>query len=189
MGPVGVRVNWRDTFAALATHSDSGRVTRASNTRTPIAARDIAFRSLVLGVIGMAIAYASAFLPPAIAQVGPWLMAIMVPVTLFAIMILGAVRATRPLGRLVWPFLLVFLLVAGGFVLALLLPTETRDSGLVFGLPARAAVILLGVGVVPLFMLPVAYALTFDTHTLSEDDIARVRAARLTDVAPVTTPE
>jgi hypothetical protein len=33
------------------------------------------------------------------------------------------------------------------------------------------------VGLLPLFVLPVAYALTFDQTTLSEDDLARVREA------------
>jgi len=182
-------VNWRDTFATLLMHTESGRASGIAGTRTPTTTRDIAFRALVVGVIGMALAYASAFFPPVIAQVGPWLMAVVVPLTLFAIMILGAVREPRSLARLVWPLLLVFLLVAGGFVLALLLPAETPDAGLVLGLPARAAVILWGVGVVPLFILPLAYALTFETQTLSDDDIARVRAARQMDVAPETTRE
>jgi hypothetical protein len=130
------------------------------------------------------LAYASAFFPPVIAWVGPWLMAIMVPLVMFATMILGAVRETRTLGRLTLPFLLVFVLVAGGFVVALLLPVEGADAALFLGLPARAAVILYGVGLLPLFMLPMVYALTFDTLTLTDEDIARVRAARLPGSVP-----
>lgn len=146
--------------------------------------RDMAFRALVLGVFGIALAYASAFFPPSIAFIGPWLMAIMVPLVLFATMILGAVRGTRGLGRLALPFLLVFVLVAGGFVVALLLPAEAADVRLFLGLPPRAAVILYGVGLLPLFMLPMVYALTFDTLTLTDEDIARVRAARLPGSVP-----
>lgn len=167
--------------------SDSGHVTRRSPVRRPVSARDLAFRALVLGVIGIAVGYASAFFPPSIAVVGPWLLAVMVPLTLVSIMILGAVRGTHALGRLVWPFLLVFVLVAGGFVLALLLPDEAHDVGLVFGLPPRAAVILLGVGLLPLFILPMAYAFTFRTHTLTDNDIARVRAARVVQPTPHAT--
>lgn len=167
-------------------HTDSARAPSASRSYTPMTTRNVALRTLVLGVIGVAVAYASAFLPPSIARLGPWLMAVMVPLTLFAILVLGAVRGTRSLGRLVLPFLLVFVLVAGGFVLALLLPAEGRSSGLVLGLPPRAAVILFGVGFVPLFILPMAYALTFDTYTLTDDDIARVRAARLAPMASTT---
>lgn len=150
----------------------------------PRTVRDTAFRALVLGVIGIALAYASAFFPPSIAFIGPWLMAIMVPLVLFATMILGAVRGTRGLGRLALPFLLVFVLVAGGFVVALLLPAEAADVRLFLGLPPRAAVILYGVGLLPLFMLPMVYALTFDTLTLTDEDIARVRAARLPGSVP-----
>lgn len=170
-------------------HEDSAGTPHSGRASTPLATPDAAFRALVLGVLGIALAYASAFLPAPIARVGPWLMALMVPLTLFAMLMLGAVRNTRPLGRLAWPFLVVFLLVAGGFVLALVLPAEGRTSPLVLGLPARAAVILIGVGIVPLFMLPLAYALTFDTHTLSDDDLARVRAARLGSVVSDAMPE
>jgi hypothetical protein len=182
-------VNWRGTFAEPPMHTNSPRATRRTRPRPPIAARDAALRLLVLGVMGMAVAYATAFLPPSLARAGPWLMAVLVPLTLFAILILGAVRNTRPLGRLAWPLLVVFLLVTGGFVLALVLPDEHSTSTLVLGLPARAAVIVFGVGIVPLFMLPLAYALTFDSYTLSDDDIARVRAARQASATPDVMPE
>jgi hypothetical protein len=180
----GALVNWRGTFAELTMHRDPDDSTRRAPAHSSSATRDVAFVLLVLSVIGMAVAYASAFLPPSVARVGPWLMAVAVPLTLVSILMLGAARGTQPLGRLVWPFLLVLLLVAGGFGLALILPAEGPTSPLVLGLPLRAAVILLGVGIVPLFILPVAYALTFDRHTLSDDDIARVRAARQDDVVP-----
>jgi len=60
----------------------------------------------------------------------------------------------------------------------LVMPAETESSPLWFGLPARAAVVLYGIGVLPLFVLPIAYALTFDSLTLSEADLERVRAAK-----------
>lgn len=145
----------------------------------PASTRDLALRALVIGVLGIALAYASAFFPPAIARVGPWLMAVTMPITMFAMMVLGAVRAGRGIGPLLWPFVLVFLLVAGGFSLALWLPAEDVTTRLWLGLPPRAAVILYGVGLLPLFMLPVVYALTFDALTLTDDDLTRIRAARL----------
>jgi hypothetical protein len=49
-------------------------------------------------------------------------------------------------------------------------------SKLWLGLPARAAVVIYGIGLLPIVVLPVAYALTFDTQTLSADDVERVRA-------------
>ena len=39
----------------------------------------------------------------------------------------------------------------------------------------RAAIVIYGIGLLPIVVLPVAYAITFDTQTLSESDIARVR--------------
>ena len=43
-------------------------------------------------------------------------------------------------------------------------------------MPARAAIVIYGVGLLPIIVLPVAYALTFETQTLSAGDVERVRA-------------
>jgi hypothetical protein len=59
------------------------------------------------------------------------------------------------------------------------MPAETgADAPLWLGLPRRAAIVLYGIGILPLFLLPFAYAWTFDAMTLSEEDLARVAAAR-----------
>ncbi len=150
-----------------------------------LSVRDVALRALVVGVVGIYLAYASAFLPPELARIGPWLMAIVMPMTMFAMMTLGAVRAGRGIGPVAVPFALVFVLVAGGFLVALALPAETVSTPLWLGLPRRAAVILFGVGLLPLFVLPVVYALTFDLLTLTDDDLARVRAARLPETKSI----
>ena len=64
-----------------------------------------------------------------------------------------------------------------GFGAALALPaTEGPLSTLWLGLPARAAVVIYGVGLLPVIVLPVAYALTFETQTLNAEDVERVRA-------------
>ncbi len=138
----------------------------------------LGLRLLVTGVVGMAAAYASAFVDPPVACIGPWLMAVMVPLTMVATLLLGAVRSGRPSRALVLAFAVVFTIVAGGFLLALALPVESVDAPLVAGLPLRAAIILLGVGVLPLFLLPLVYAATFDAVTLDEGDLERVRQAR-----------
>ena len=168
-------------LSMLAGRQQSNEVPAASHM---LSVRDLALRALIAGVAGIAMAYASAFLPLSLARLGPWLMAIVMPLTMCAMMILGAVRAGRGIGPLAVPFAFVFLLVAGGFVLALALPAENANTPLRFGLPPRAAVLLFGVGLVPLFLLPVVYALTFDLFTLTDDDLARVRAARLPDTKP-----
>jgi len=149
--------------------------------------RRVAFAGMVLGALGIAAAYLSAFGGPSVISMGPWIMAIALPVCLVAVMTLGAVRDGRALGAMALPFAVVFLLVAGGFVLALMLPSDVAGDALWFGLPRRAAVILFGVGLLPLFVLPVVYALTFEGLTLSDADIARVRAARVAPNEPPST--
>ena len=39
----------------------------------------------------------------------------------------------------------------------------------------RAAIVIYGIGLLPIIVLPVAYALTFDTQTLSAEDVEQVR--------------
>ena len=49
-------------------------------------------------------------------------------------------------------------------------------STLWLGLPARAAIVIYGIGLLPIVVLPVAYALTFESQTLTAEDIERVRS-------------
>jgi len=106
-----------------------------------------------------------------------WLLAIGIPVALGAIMILGAARGRRGIGPLKLPFLFVVATLAIGFGAALALPaTEGPLSKLWLGLPARAAIVIYGVGLLPIIVLPIAYALTFESQTLSAEDVERVRA-------------
>jgi hypothetical protein len=66
------------------------------------------------------------------------------------------------------------------FALALALPEGpgggTVGEPLLLGLPRRAAVVVYGVGLLPVFVLPIVYALTFDAQTLRAEDLERVRA-------------
>jgi hypothetical protein len=152
-------------------------------TQTPATAATRALSGVVLGTLGIGAAYASAFFPHTVGAAGPYLMAVAVPVCLIATMTLGAVRGSRLRGGLGWPMLLLFVLVCvlvgGGLLLALLLPPDTVAGPYWLGLPRRAAVVVYGVGILPLFVLPLAYAFTFDARTLSDADLARVRAARM----------
>lgn len=107
-----------------------------------------------------------------------WAIALSTALSMLATMVLGAARRGKRnggLGGLALPLVVTFLLIAGGFALALGLPAAGEP--LVLGLPRRAAIVLYGIGLLPLFILPVAYALTFDEMTLSEEDLKRVRQA------------
>jgi hypothetical protein len=91
-------------------------------------------------------------------------------------MVLGAARGSKGIGALKIPILLVFVMLGSGFCLALALPpSEARNAALFLGLPLRAAIIVYGTGLLPTLILPIVYALTFETQTLSEGDIAKVR--------------
>lgn len=128
-------------------------------------------------VATIGVAYASAFFPGGAPVWAPWAMAFGIAVLMVATMALGAARDGR-LGRLAVPFVFVFLVLTVGFGVVLALPpADPLDPELWLGLPPRAAVVLYGVGLLPLLAVPLAYALTFDEMTLSDEDLARVRAA------------
>ena len=139
-------------------------------------ARRVATAVLFVSVVAIAIAYVAALATSGASQWAPWIAAIAIPSSLTAIMILGAIRGDRGIGPLKMPFLFVALILILGFVAALALPaTESAGSRLFLGLPLRAAVIIYGIGLLPIIVLPVAYALTFETQTLSAEDVERVR--------------
>jgi len=122
----------------------------------------------------IAAAYGSAFLPGG-TRWGVWVMVVGLATMVVSLMVLGAARRTGGVGRLALPLAFTFLVLVGGFAAALLLPAEGAGAPLVLGLPVRAAVVLYGVGGLPLLVLPLAYALTFDEMTLREEDLAHVR--------------
>ena len=131
---------------------------------------------LFVSIAAMALAYAEALVTKGASTSAPWIAAIAVPIALTAIMILGAVRGDKDIGRLRIPFVFVALILIVGFLAALLLPaSESPTSSLWLGLPARSAIVIYGIGLLPIIVLPVAYALTFETQTLNAEDVERVR--------------
>lgn len=139
--------------------------------------RRLALQALFISVLAIAIGYAAAFRRAGTPTWAAWLLAIGIPVALGAIMILGATRGRRGIGSLKLPFLFVVATLAIGFGAALALPgTDGPLSKLWLGLPARAAIVIYGVGLLPIIVLPIAYAVTFESQTLSADDLEQVRA-------------
>ncbi len=137
----------------------------------------LALGALVAGLLAIAAAYVGALLPGATPAWAPWGMAIGTSVVHIALMLLGLARAGRPLGGL-WAVLGFTLVVClGAFGAALWRPAESAGAPLVAGLPLRAAVVLYGIGLLPLFVLPLAYALTFDRVTLPAAELEAVRRA------------
>jgi hypothetical protein len=131
---------------------------------------------LTFATIAIAVGYASAFMKGGTPVWGPWMLALGIPAALGGIMVLGAARERGGVGRLAIPFGFVIATLVIGFGLALGLPAnEGADSHLWLGLPARAAIVVYGIGLMPVIVLPVAYALTFETQTLRSEDVEKVR--------------
>jgi hypothetical protein len=138
--------------------------------------RRVSVVALFVSIVAIAMGYAAAFSKGGTPAWAAWLLALGIPVALGAIMVLGAVRGASGIGRLKFPFGFVILILVIGFGAALALPaTESPLSKLWLGLPARAAIVIYGIGLLPIIVLPVAYAMTFETLTLSADDVERVR--------------
>lgn len=141
--------------------------------------RTCALAGCVAGIVLIAIAYATAFLPGGAPGWATWLYMIGTSTTMLAMMVLGAARGRGGIGPLVWPFALIYAVLLVGFGSVLLMPAEIGTATpLWLGLPPRAAIIIYGIGILPLFLLPFAYALTFDSMTLSQEDLARLAAIR-----------
>jgi hypothetical protein len=140
------------------------------------ATKRIARLVITLAMCAIAIAYGSAFMPNGAPVWAPWLLALGIPSALGGIMVLGAARERGGVGRLAIPFAFVIVTLTVGFCLALGLPAnEGPESTLYLGLPLRAAIVVYGIGLLPIVVLPVAYALTFETQTLNAEDVERVK--------------
>lgn len=131
---------------------------------------------VVGGTSALALAYGAALLPGDPPGWSAFLLAGGTGTLLAGLLLFGATRngTVRPgiaalfLGTGAW--------VAGGLIALLALPgVDPADAPLVLGLPRRAAFLLLGVGVAPGLVIPVAYARVFDRHTLTEADLDALR--------------
>jgi hypothetical protein len=149
----------------------SGTTTRGDTTRSGT------LTALCTAILAIATGYAAAFRQSGTPVWAPWLLALGIPISLGAIMILGAARGRKGIGPLKLPILFVVAVLVIGFSAVLVLPeTEGPLSKLWLGLPVRAAIVIYGIGLLPIVVLPIAYALTFETQTLSAEDVERVRA-------------
>ena len=129
-----------------------------------------------LSLLVVAAGYAGSF---AGAAWSPWCLAIGTCGALMSLMALGAVRRGRiaPVLRVV--FVVMFLFCAGCFCVALAMPANEGAGGpLLFGFPLRSTIVLLGIAIVPLLVFPLAWALTFDSSMLSEEDLRKLREAQ-----------
>ncbi|MES2307102.1 MAG: hypothetical protein V4558_16495 [Gemmatimonadota bacterium] len=137
--------------------------------------RSAALAAVVAGVLLVGAAYLATWAgrAPAFAL---YAMIAGIALQVSGITILGGARP----GRTNRPVLIAAGFLAGviilGFGAAALLPPENIATGPYFlGLPRRAAIILLGVGVLPFLVLPFLYAADFDAGGLDESSLERLR--------------
>lgn len=141
-------------------------------------------KSYILALVVVSLAVVGAGYAGSFAAGGPpmwaaWCLAIGTCGALMSLMALGAVRRGHIAPVLRWVFAGMFLWCAGCFCVALALPPNEGAGGtLLFGFPLRSTIVLLGVAVVPILVFPLAWALTFDSSMLSEDDLVRLREAQ-----------
>lgn len=136
--------------------------------------RKLALLTIFLATLIIGAGYASAFLPGGAPRIASFVFAVATAALMTAISVLGAARAGRGIGALRWVFAMTFLIMAGGFCVALVQPPPSPNE-LWLGLPRGAAIILYVVGLLPMIILPVAYALTFDRTTLDEQELTELR--------------
>jgi hypothetical protein len=140
--------------------------------------RSLALGALFVSTLLIAAAYVGALVLTPAPPWTAWALMIGTSTIMLATTVLGVVRHQAGVGRLAVPLAAMFLVLLVGFGAALVMPAETAQSPLWFGLPPRAAVVMYGVGILPLFVLPIAYAMTFESLTLDDADLERVRQAR-----------
>ena len=143
-------------------------------------------KSVILSLVFLSLlvvgaGYAGSFAPGGPAAWSPWCLATGTCGALMSLMALGAVRRGHIAPVLRWVFPGMFLFCCGCFALALAMPANEGAGGtLLFGFPLRSTIVLLGVAVVPILVFPFAWAFTFDSSMLSEDDLRRLREAQAT---------
>jgi hypothetical protein len=131
---------------------------------------------LVLSCLAIGAGYAAAFLPGGVRSWAPWCLALGTNGMLMSLMALGALRRGRLAPSLQWTFAGMFALCSGAFAAALWLPPNEGAGGpLLLGLPLRSAIVLYGIGVAPILVLPLVWARTFESSTLSDEDLRRLR--------------
>lgn len=106
-------------------------------------------------------------------EIGATVSLLLTPVFPLALIVLGASRRGR-LGPLVLPLLVVGLLLEGGLIAMWLLRGKVLAAPWFGGLPLAANVLIYGMWIVPFVIVVVTYALTFDSFTLTEDDLRRL---------------
>lgn len=138
--------------------------------------RDGFVACLTAGVAAVGAGYLAAFLPGGPPAWAPVPVVAGTAVSLAAAMALGAVSDGGFRRGAALTCLFVLLVVGGGLgALLALPPADPADPRLVLGLPPRAALLLYGVGLLPVLVVPLAYAWSFEAGSRGDDAEDRTR--------------
>lgn len=128
-----------------------------------------------VGATCAGIAYATACWSGGASHLAPWFMLAAISISMGSALLLGAGRASRhPLLAAAAAFLALSLAAVLGA--ALLLPAEAAGEPLLFGLPRRLGLVVVGIGLLPFLVLPAAFARDFTDDGLDPDALAALRA-------------
>lgn len=128
-----------------------------------------AIHTLTVSLVLVALGYAAA-LTGVSPSVAPWTLALGTAGVLGALLLLAARRGSRAMRRLATVAWVITVLLAVGLGIALAAAPPTPDGPLLLGLPRSTAILLIVVGLVPLVLLPLAWAATFDREVMGDGD-------------------
>lgn len=131
--------------------------------------------AVALGAIAVGVAYASAWLPGGAPSWASWMMVLGLAAMLPGTLLLGAVRQGRPSLVVLSTAVLLAAMLVIGFGAALLLPPETAAGPLWLGLPRRAAIVIYGIGLLPILVLPLVFAYDFRDRGLDANALEALR--------------
>jgi hypothetical protein len=122
-------------------------------------------RRAVAGVFAgsalIAIAFASAWLPRGAPTWGVCAMVLGCGAIIASASLLGALRSGVRRTIAISAAAFLFVIIGAGFGVPIFLPAEAAESPLLLGLPLRTAIEVYGVGLLPVFVLPVLFAVEF----------------------------
>ncbi len=123
--------------------------------------------AVAVGTLALALAFALAALGGGERPIVSWLAIIGSSTAMAGALAAGAIRRGLLSRWAILAVAVVFFVPLVGLGAAFLMPVEPPGGALWLGLPPRAALVLYGVGLLPVFILPACYALDFER---SEDD-------------------
>lgn len=134
-----------------------------------------AWIGILAGLAAQASAYAIAIVADPEAATATWLSIVGISATLTGTLILGALRSGRLSRAATFAASMQFVVLVVCFGIAALLPAENAGTSLWLGLPRRASMVLIGVGVLPMLFLPAAYAWDSRGAPLDGAELERLR--------------